>query len=144
MSRSGYSTDLDEAALNLYRGNVERAIKGKRGQAFLQELARALDEMPEKKLIVGDLVSEDGSVCAIGAVCKARSLDVSKVDKYDPQEVGDLVGIARPLAAEIEYLNDERLVYNPRQVGWIQETPEMRWQRMREWVQDQLKAQGAS
>ncbi len=42
MSRSGYDDNYDDEALcNLWRGAVERAIKGKRGQAFLREM-RAL------------------------------------------------------------------------------------------------------
>jgi hypothetical protein len=133
MSRSGYSDDLEENLLNLYRGNVDRAIKGKRGQSFLKELAKALDEMPEKRLIRNELISEAG-VCAIGSFCKAHGLDVSKVDECDPQEVGDLVGIARPLAAEIAYLNDDHENYR-----FYQETPEQRWSRMREWVRDQCQ-----
>ena len=38
MSRSGYTDECEY--LDLYRGKVERAIKGKRGQKFLQELAQ--------------------------------------------------------------------------------------------------------
>lgn len=132
MSRSGYSDECEY--LDLYRGNVERTIKGKRGQAFLREMAKALDEMPEKKLISGELVGESG-VCAIGAVCKARGLDVRKVDEFDPHEVADLVGISTPLAAEIAYLNDDNDFYYRRH-----ETPEERWQRMRKWVQENINA----
>jgi len=139
MSRSGYSDDLDEGVLNLYRANVERAIKGKRGQAFLKVMAKCLDEMPVKELIVEKLIDEDGGCCAIGVVCKARGLDVSKVDEYDSQEVGALVGIASPLAAEIAYLNDMDGSYS---ISWSgarspDETPGNRWQRMRRWVQEQ-------
>jgi hypothetical protein len=142
MSRSGYRDDLDEGVLNLYRGNVERAIKGKRGQAFLKEMAKSLDEMPVKELIVEKLIADDGGCCAIGAVCKSRGLDVSKVDEYDQQEVGELVGIARPLAAEIAYLND---MDDRCSISWSgamspDETPGKRWQRMRKWVQDQISA----
>lgn len=58
MSRSGYSDDDDDdggSRLNLWRGAVERAIKGKRGQAFLRELGAALDAMPDKRLTTGEL-----------------------------------------------------------------------------------------
>lgn len=129
MSRSGYTDDCEN--LELYRASVDRAISGKRGQAFLKELAAAMDAMPEKVLIANELVSEEGDACAIGVVCKARGLDVSKVDYECPHSVGNAVGIARSMAAEIEYMNDE----------WSQgETPEQRWTRMRKWVESKIES----
>ena len=132
MSRSGYSEGCDY--INLYRATVDRAINGKRGQAFLKELAKALDDMPDKKLIREQLVSEVGECCTIGAVCKARGIDVSEVDPHDPEVVGKLVGISRQMAAEIEFENDERCE---------NDTTELRWTRMRKWVSDNIsKAEG--
>lgn len=129
MSRHGYSDDLDTTTLNLYRGRVANAVRGKRGQQFLRELADALDAMPIKELIYGELVSEEGDVCAIGAVCKARGLDVSKIDYEEPDEVAKAVGIATCMAAEIEFTNDD----------WsYSESPAKRWQRMRKWVEEQI------
>lgn len=133
MSRSGYCEDGDYDLSNLWPNIVKRSIKGKRGQAFLKELAAAMDAMPEKKLIANDLVTETGEVCAIGVVCKARGLDTNGVDIYDRDEVGKLVGIAPTLAAEIEYQNDDDFSYRR------SETPEQRWARMRKWVTDNLK-----
>lgn len=73
MSRSGYDVDGDTEMWDSirYRGAVTSAINGFRGQCFLQELRRALDVLPEKKLIVDDL-EKDGAVCALGALGKAR------------------------------------------------------------------------
>lgn len=131
MSRSGYCDDGDGDYLNLYRATVDRAINGKRGQAFLKELAQAMDDMPEKRLIAHELITEKGEMCTIGVVCKARGIDVSKVDVENPLAVGSLVNIAQSMAAEIEFENDERTQsYN--------ETPEQRWARMRKWVQNNL------
>lgn len=130
MSRSGYSEDCDDqASLNLYRGTVERAIAGKRGQKFLTELADVLDAMPEKKLISDELIAADGQCCTIGAFCKARGIEVSNIDYYAPEEVGKAVGISRSMAAEIEYENDER---------GQGESPEDRWIRMKNWVSSNL------
>ena len=129
MSRSGYYEDCEN--LDLYRHSVERAIKGKRGQAFLCELADALDAMPVKRLIAEHLIDDVGEVCAIGAVCKARAIDLGKVYEGDPQSIADAVGIARALAAEIAWMNDE-YNYDP-------ETPEQRWVRMREWVRRNIE-----
>lgn len=134
MSRSGYSDDADDGdgQLQLYRGNVDRAIWGKRGQAFLREMAAALDAMPVKELIAGDVVRDDKSVCAIGSVALARGLDVSKLDIHDGGEVGKVFGVARPMACEIAWENDD--------CGPYQETPAARWQRMRNWVRAHLRA----
>lgn len=126
MSRSGYCDDGDYEYGQLYRNSVDRAIQGKRCQAFLKELATALDAMPEKRLIEAELISESGEVCAIGSVCKARGLDVKGIDVNDSEAVGKLVGISRSMAAEIEYMNDEW--------GRHDETPEQRWEKMRKWV----------
>ena len=126
MSRSGYSDDCE--FLDLYRANVDRAIAGKRGQAFLREMAAALDAMPVKRLIGDQLVDSSGEVCGIGAVCEARGVDVSGIDYYSPSDVARAVGIATALAAEIEWINDG-----------CNETPEQRWTRVRKWVADNLR-----
>ena len=141
MSRSGYTDDWDLAdnRLYLYRGAVESALRGRRGQAFLREMLAALDALPEKRLIQNMLV-EDGAVCALGAVGRARGLDMKPFapvddDDYDnDDDMGDamagLFGIARSMAAEIMYENDEGT--------WAQETPEQRFARMRRWVERQI------
>ena len=76
--------------------------------------------------------NDDGDCCAIGVVCKARGVDVSKIDYEDTQPVGDAVGIARAMAAEIEFENDDDF-------GFSDETPAQRWERMRKWVSRQLE-----
>lgn len=131
MSRSGYGEDCEY--LELYRATVDRALHGKRGQAFLRELAAALDTMPEKALIAGELVSDTGEVCAIGAVCKARALDVSRIDYEDPAAVAKAIGVAGCMAAEIAYMNDE--------YPTCIETPEQRFTRIRNWVVGNLVQQ---
>ena len=131
MSRSGYSDDCEN--VELYRAAVDRAIKGSRGQAFLRELATAMDAMPEKVLIAEELIREDGRCCTIGVVCKARAVDVGCIDYDDVDTVARLVGVARSMAAEIAYMNDE--FESPR------ETPEARWIRMRKWVADNIACQ---
>lgn len=131
MSRSGYVDYIDDPlVLGRYRGQVKSAIRGRRGQAFLKELAAAMDAMQDKALIANELINEDGDCCTIGVICKARGIDVRTVDHEDPESVGAAVGIARQLAAEIEFENDE---------GWYStETCEDRWERMRKWVERQI------
>lgn len=129
MSRSGYSDDCEN--LGLWRGAVARAIKGARGQQLLRDLRDALDAMPAKRLIAFDLVQPDGEVCALGAVAKARGVDVALVDPEDPDAVAKVFGIAHALAAEIAYVNDEAYWGAP-------ESPEHRWQRVREWAEENI------
>lgn len=130
MSRSGYSDDCEN--VQLWRGNVERAIKGKKGQEFFKELLAALDALPNKRLIQYNLV--DGSeCCALGAVAISRGIDVANVDESEPEEVAAALGIRSMLAQEIAYMNDEyrRL-----------DTPEERWQRIRAWVCSNITSEG--
>lgn len=148
MSRSGYSDDCDDNwAMIRWRGYVASAIRGKRGQAFLREMLAALDAMPEKKLIANDLERADGCVCAIGAVGKARGVDMSALDPDDYEAVAGAFGINEKLAQEIVYLNDEAERWerdeNGRAIregdGFKRITPEGRWRQMRKWVASQIK-----
>lgn len=137
MSRSGYSEDYDEEfpnALELFRANIDRTIDGKRGQAFLRDLLGALDALPEKRLIADDL-EHQGEVCAIGALGKARGIDMKGIDPEDAKCVAKMFGITAILAREIVFENDEGAGYWARE----KETPEARWQRMREWVSGHIK-----
>lgn len=137
MSRSGYSDDLEPLELGRWRGRVASAIRGKRGQAFLKEMLAALDALPAKRLIAEDLESDlggmpfhrgRGDVCALGAVGKARGMDMTAIDPEDRETLADAFGILNVLACEIMFHNDD--YYN--------ETPEARFARMRKWVVSQI------
>lgn len=107
MSRSGYSDDCDGWALIRWRGAVASAVRGQRGQALLRELVLALDALPEKRLGAESLVTEDGDFCTLGALGRARGLDMAPIDPDDREAVARAFGTAEALAAEIMYLNDE-------------------------------------
>jgi hypothetical protein len=131
MSRSGYSDEIeDNWPLICWRGAVRSALKGRRGQAFLREMAAALDALPQKLLIADDLEKGE-AVCAIGAVGRARGMDMLSIDPENREEVAQAFGIAPALAAEIVYLNDE--------AGPYKETLEDRFWRMRKWVESNLR-----
>lgn len=133
MSRSGYSDDCDGWELIRWRGAVESAIRGARGQAFLRELLTALDEMPHKRLVAHDLQRPDGEVCALGSVGARRGIAMEKLDPYDAAGIATTLGIARALVKEIEFLNDD--------IGGDSEEPsERRWSWMRQWVASQIKS----
>ena len=129
MSRAGYTEDgEDQWATIRWRGQVASALRGKRGQAFLRELIAALDALPEKKLTAGELVADDGAVCALGAAGLKRGADMAPLDPYDSDTLADVFGIAHQMIREIEYMNDE---------VWF-ETGEGRWRGMRNWAERHL------
>ena len=132
MSRSGYSDDWDdESQLWLYRQAVKKAIEGKRGQQFMRDLITALDALPVKRLIEADL-EYDGEVCALGSVGKLRGIPMNGLDTHDRDEMAATFGVAPSLAAEVMFENDEG--------AFKRETPEQRWERMRQWAVDNLEA----
>lgn len=141
MSRSGYSDDIDNWQMIKWRGIVASAIRGRRGQAMLRDLLAALDAMPEKALIVHGLETEDGDVCALGALAKARGIDISKLDPDEPQGIAAIFDIATPLAQEIVYLNDEYFYrrWDESAKNMVDVTPEARWAGMRAWCASQIK-----
>lgn len=107
-------------------------------QAFLKEMLAALDAMPVQKLVAGELVEDDGSVCALGAIGNARGLEMKGVDPEDRERVAALFGIAPAMAAEIVYMNDE---------GWYwidRNDSSERFSRMRQWVANQIIPETAS
>lgn len=146
MSRSGYVDDFDDDNLQFgrWRGVVASTIRSKRGQAFLKEMLAALDAMPVKRLVAEELATPDlipcshwglyetESVCAIGAVGKARGVDMEAIDPDDYDGVAGKFGIAAPMAQEIVWINDEG--------GEYRETPESRYDRVRKWVSNQIRS----
>jgi len=111
MSRSGYSDDYgddDPLALGRYRAQVMSAIRGKRGQALLRELLVALDAMPDKHLVAGELEAE-GQFCALGVVGHSRGMHLATIDTYDVESLGSKFNIAEQLAREIMWVNDDHV-----------------------------------
>lgn len=162
MSRSGYTDDCDDnLAHGRWRQAVRRAVEGKRGQALLRELLEALDAMPDKRLHPGSFATADGEFCTLGVLGAHRGTrmdDLGDVeDGCDTEQVGLRFGIARAMAAEIMYLNDEGMVDE-----WLWKTvdicgpmrqwehhtqqvrvnnpdhPQARWAAMRKWVSEQI------
>lgn len=130
MSRSGYSEDCDDQwALIRWRGQVASAIRGKRGQAFLADLIKALEAMPEKRLIARELRQRDGEVCALGALGAKRGMNLEAIDPEEYDQVASHFGVAHQLTREVVFQNDE----------CCGGTPEERWQRMHAWAKRQLK-----
>ena len=135
MSRSSYSDEWNGWDSIMWGWRVASAIRGKRGQKFLRELRDALDAMPVKELIAGELV-DDGECCAIGCLAQARGIDVSGIDPEDAERVAATFDIAEPLAREVVYENDEFGEWTPK--GRVDD-PARRWEYMRKWVERRIK-----
>lgn len=138
MSRSGYTDDPENLAM--WRGQVASAIRGKRGQKLLRDLAAAMDAMPVKELIANNFTAE-GQYCALGVVGHARGLDMGGlIDRWgevDYDATGDTFDIAHQLAREIMWINDEAGPWLPYHQ---EEPPADRWTRVRKWVENNLQA----
>lgn len=128
MSRHGYSDDLDQRDLAMYRGAVMKVIRGKRGQSLLKDLAVALDALPVKELQRGLLVSPDGP-CALGCLGQAKGIPVELLDPEDPDAIAAAFDVNRKLICEIEYINDE----------FYGNAPAARFKEVREWVGRNIK-----
>jgi len=136
MSRSGYTDDEGDDPLQYgrWRGRIKSAIRGARGQQFLRDALAALDAMPEKRLIVEELLDDEKEVCTLGAVLIAKGADPSQFDPHDHDGLGKALNIAPCLVQEIEFENDDE---------WAPTTPEQRWQRMRRYIEKLIKPQKA-
>ncbi len=133
MSRSGYDDCCDNDWSHvMWRGAVASAFRGRRGQAFLREMLVALDALPEKRLVKNELEA-NGEVCALGAVGKARGLDMKGVDPEDGESVAAVFNVAPAMAREIMWDNDEGAGY------WKEETPQERFARMRRLIEGQIR-----
>lgn len=127
MSRSGYSEEGSPWDFIKWRGAVASAIRGKRGQDTLKEILATLDAMPVKALAAESLVTEDGEYCTLGVLGASRGIDMSDIEPEDIYYVAEKLNIARALAQEIVFENDENGFYH-------HETTSERWERMRRWV----------
>lgn len=138
MSRSGYVETLSMSQLALYRGTVERSIRGKRGQALLRDLRAAMEAMPEgeRRLAACTFESETGDICPLTCVARRRGIDMSEwanrrdedLDEADRENLGEMLDISPQMAAEVMFMNDEASGHSP----------EARWSSMHAWVLDNL------
>lgn len=141
MSRSNYSDDDDDSwDIIRWRGAVNSAIYGKRGQKFLRHLAGLLDAMPEKVLCSNEFIDEHGRVCALGLPLREigitdRALLAGVLNDCYEGDTGFLQGklnIADALIREIMWVNDQ-YYYSGARPNEVR-----RWQVVRSWVERNL------
>lgn len=138
----------------LWEANLERSIRGRKGQAALRELEAALLALPEKRLVANETVGADGMVCAIMALAQHRGYQGDTTlpkqpewddpdaenspywDEFEYEEavegamlkIASGIGVPPMVAKAIIYENDNEYV----------KTPEARYSRMLAWVQRQI------
>lgn len=144
MSRIEYNEDGDWLQWGRWSAAAKKAIGGKRGQALLRELEAALLALPNKRLIAGDF-TENGEVCALGALAVKRKTD-SGTDRLrachevgeefaniydDSQAVAEHLSMTHTLAWEVMEKNDNNRFYSS--------TPGQRYEGVLAWVREQIK-----
>ena len=117
---------------------TERAYKGKRGQRILRELEAMLLAMPRKRLI-DSRICENGDMCVIGVYLANRGADMKKIEAEtngfipgsidDTARIAEEYGMAKTLAWDLAYTNDEALF------AW---SPEDRWTRMLRYIRSRM------
>lgn len=141
MSRVYVDYEMEPLDQGRWDHNLHQTIRGKKGQALLRDLERALVEMPEKRLIADDLVSETGECCTVGALCayrksKAEGLSFRQaalaLPNIDTQELGEREGLSSPLAWFLVYQNDDSYEF-----GRL--SPEDRYTQVLAWVRRVLR-----
>jgi hypothetical protein len=120
--------DVEDLAAGRWRGQVASSTRGKRGQRLLRDLLEALEAMPVRALVSGELECPDG-VCALGALGQARGIDLAQLDPDDRDALAKAFDVAAPLVAEITDTNDR-----------FGATPEQRWHVVHAWVLSQIVA----
>lgn len=133
----------------LWEANLERSLKGKKGQASLRELEFALLALPEKRLITDELENLKGEVCALGALARFKGKENPKTAKvletdddayyFDDDdrmetasvELAATMGVPKMVALAIVYVNDDE---------WQPLTPEQRYDKVLKWTRRQLNA----
>ena len=108
MSRSGYTDDWDgdNWQMIMANGAYQKAVKGKRGQAFLREALAVLEAMETKEL-VEDTLQEDGAYCVLGAVGAARGLNLDEINTNNYPQLSQVFNISKTLARQLMHENDE-------------------------------------
>lgn len=151
MSRVVYNEDEPSAPYEFQEQAIRNAINGRRGQAALRLLIRALDAMPQRR-IIDDWLIKDGDVCTVGAMVLQQCIEagasregalgylmgeqdrLNREASWDWTDIVTLANeqldIARFMGFEIVELTDE----------WTKRsTPEQRWQYVRDWAVKNLK-----
>lgn len=153
MSRFWGDEDSGDYPSHWWEIDLARALTSGRGQRMLRDIEASLRAMPERKLIDSYIVRYDeavrvGEVCAIGAYAAYQQVKAGATwadafaalnerwggeqdDHWNTRVLGRSVGLARTVAVELAFQNDEHFSYMK---------PRQRWRAVLRWVRSQIKA----
>ena len=141
MSRLYCDNDWEPWMGGQQAGALRSAVRGRRGQRFLQDLIDALDALPVPELSAGALEDEEtGCCCAFGAVRRHRGAEAVPLgfDPMDEDQTPDGLtepfDVSRTLAWAVVQANEECSTSN---------TPDARrrrFQEVRRWAVAKLCA----
>lgn len=118
---------------NLEALPIPDIFKPKQSQQFLQEMLRAFDRLPGKRLIASKYQDAQGDVCALGALASFRGLDLATVNANCCSECpSTLFNISHELTRLIVAENDYPSSKN------IDISPENRFKHMKKWIRKRL------
>ncbi len=114
MSRSSYSDDYGDefpGQMELYRGNVMRSIRSKKGQARLRELRDDLLALPTKALQADIFSKPSGEACALGVWAQRHHPQREAVDTFRGEDDDDTATFLRDywprlVVMDLVYVND--------------------------------------
>jgi hypothetical protein len=152
MSRFGWDDGDGDLPAVFLKVDLHRRLTSGRGQRILRDVLDGLVMMPQWRLVDGWIArpaeEEDalGDVCAVGAYAAwqrvkageswAEAIDVlaerwggEQDDAWATELLGRKAGLAKAVAIELSWLNDEQ---------FSDMTPEDRWHAMVGWVWQQI------
>lgn len=160
-----YGCESSCRRFEFWQANVRRAIKGRRGQAFLDDFEAALKSLPLPRLIAGT-ICVDGEVCAIGAYAAYKKVRAGQAasmaeaiyrlgEEYPGWRDADGHAHSGEFGDENDYGQDQETADLGASLGmarvlayevaenndeWWDGTPEDRWLQAMEWIQHHRKA----
>lgn len=157
MARINYSDEEETPGqFALWQANVERSVRGMRGQWALKELETALLALPAPRL-VRNALADDGEVCAVGCLVLAlrvkrgddRAAVLADLEASDPdddeaaQRMAEPLGVPHLVGWKLVELNDIQFdtvwVYQGG-IPFVRDmTPEERYEKVLAWVRSHLK-----
>ena len=127
--------------------NMKVAPGSKNGQRYLRELKAALEAMPLRRLLRGELAGyapgNEELVCALGAFAMYKGTSFNDLDAYQGAdgsiELAQAHGMTQTLAYMVGIEND-RTRWDVAARSLRPESPEQTWQRMYDWTCSLIKS----
>jgi hypothetical protein len=145
-----YTDEPGDYPSHWFEQDLERRIASRNGQRALRDFRDALEAMPKRELVHGAIVTSAGGACAVGVYALAKGLDLSQymdaVEEYGDVttiEIGRRAGLAKALAIQIGYMNDEWFPA-PNRIGGRGYSDAQRWDGIHKWVVAHIRTEAGA